>query len=421
MSLKLHARTIAALAGVVGLVATPAVALSAPAGAASGAPSYQLNDVACVKASFCIAVGSAALRSSSSDSASRAVIEQWDGTRWSLVASPTGKGSALQGITCLSKTFCIAVGVQGATGPGVAKTLALRWNGTKWSLLSTPNPSGAHGAHFAALNDVSCSSTTNCKAMGLYSTGQGYSPTLAERWHGSTWSIVASPNQSLGGDGQWLGVACPVANTCLAVGEDGIGLQDRPSLEAARWNGTAWSLVGATSPTRAYAGFTGVSCLGATNCFGVGWSITGSVFQPDPSKTLVEHWNGTKWSIVPSSVGGTTASQLNGISCAAANKCIAVGSYAVPGDANGRQRTLALRWNGTKWTKLASPNPSGATGTLLASVSCVSATNCTAVGHSTATSGDGTVKVGPFSTLVEKWNGTTWSIVATPKPPTPTP
>ena len=287
--------------------------------------------MACVKASFCFAVGASALRASGLDSASRPLIERWNGTKWSIVSSSGGKGAALHGVTCRSTTFCIAVGLQGQTGPGVGKTLALRWNGTKWSILATPNPSGSNGANFAALNDVACSSTTNCKAMGYSSAGNGVYPTLAERWNGTKWSIVASPNLSVGGTGEWTGVACPSASMCMAVGQDGIGLINRPNLETARWNGTKWALLPTPSPASAYTGLAAVSCVGASNCFGVGWSRTGSVFDPIPTKTLVEHWNGTKWAIIPSTVGGTTNSQLYGISCTKGSSCIAVGSAARPG------------------------------------------------------------------------------------------
>jgi hypothetical protein len=422
MTLTFHARTTAALTVAIALLAARAVAIGLPAAAASGAPSFQINDVSCVNASFCIAVGSSALRSAGLDGSSRTLIERWNGTKWSIVSSPGAKGAGLRGVTCRSTMFCIAVGLQTAVGPGSGKTLAIRWNGTTWTILPTPNPSDPSGSSFAALNDVSCSSTTNCKAMGLYTTGDGRAPTLAERWNGTKWWIDPSPNLSVGGTGQWLGVACPSSTMCIAVGQDGLDpVFGGPNMESARWNGTKWTLLEPSPPAKAYTVLSAVSCVSLTNCIAVGWSWTGSVFQPDPRNTLVEHWNGTKWTIIPSTVGGTTASQLNGISCKSASNCVAVGSYAVPGDPAGTQRTLVLRWNGTKWSMLAGPNPAGATGTVLASVSCISAANCAAVGRSTTSTFERPLDAGPYTTLIEKWNGTSWSIVASPRPPTPTP
>jgi hypothetical protein len=46
----------------------------------------------------------------------------------------------------------------------------------------------------------------------------------------------------------------------------------------------------------------------------------------------------------------------------------------------GSQLTLAEAWNGTSWTLLTTPKPSGAVESELVAVSCNSATTCTAFG-----------------------------------------
>ena len=69
------------------------------------------------------------------------------------------------------------------------KTLVERWNGTSWSIVTSPNPSGAT---FAVLSGVSCPSTTSCYAVGESALDK----TLVEHWNGTSWSIVASPNPS---------------------------------------------------------------------------------------------------------------------------------------------------------------------------------------------------------------------------------
>jgi hypothetical protein len=69
--------------------------------------------------------------------------------------------------------------------------------------------------------------------------------------------------------------------------------------------------------------------------------------------------------------------------------------------------TLAERWDGTSWTVQATPNPTGASESTLARVSCGSASACTAVGSSFTNS----------ATLAEAWDGTSWTIQATPNPP----
>jgi hypothetical protein len=112
------------------------------------------------------------------------------------------------------------------------------------------------------------------------------------------------------------------------------------------------------------------------------------------------------WSIqhTPNPTGGSDVI-LNGVSCTSASACTAVGGPPQPATTGV---TLAERWNGTTWSIQHTPNPTGASLTLLQGVSCASASACTAVG-STSTS---TTTV----TLAERWNGTTWSIQTTPNP-----
>jgi hypothetical protein len=81
------------------------------------------------------------------------------------------------------------------------------------------------------------------------------------------------------------------------------------------------------------------------------------------------------------------------VSCASATACTAVGDYN-----NGTTGvTLAERWNGSTWSIQPTPNPAGAPVSLLNGVSCASATACTAVGGYN----NGTAGV----TLAERWNG----------------
>ena len=101
------------------------------------------------------------------------------------------------------------------------------------------------------------------------------------------------------------------------------------------------------------------------------------------------------WSIqqTPNPTGGSDV-VLNGVSCASASACTAVGGPAQPA-ATGV--TLAEGWNGTTWSIQHTPNPAGGSNSTLNGVSCASATACTAVGGSF----NGTTGV----TLAERWNG----------------
>src|SRR5262249_55119702 len=137
-----------------------------------------------------------------------------------------------------------------------------------------------------------------------------------------------------------------------------------------------------------------VSCVSASACTAVGFSGRYG------AKTLVESWNGTRWSVMPSP-NLSKYNGLSGVSCVSATACTAVGSHGPPGA--GGTNTLVESWNGPRWSVVPSPNPV-AGGSVLYAVSCVSASVCTAVG----TAGGGT--------LAESWNGATWSVVPSPDP-----
>ena len=96
----------------------------------------------------------------------------------------------------------------------VTHTLAERWNGAKWSIVPSPNPH----VNTIVFDGVSCTSTSNCSAVGYYDVPKlGTSDTLVEHWDGKTWKIVASPNAA-GGASSLVGVSCPSPFSCIAVG-----------------------------------------------------------------------------------------------------------------------------------------------------------------------------------------------------------
>jgi len=127
---------------------------------------------------------------------------------------------------------------------------------------------------------------------------------------------------------------------------------------------------------------------------------------------LAERWNGTRWSVVPiPHLPGAQATFLNSISCTSASACTAVAGVV---SASGRLVTMAERWNGTRWRIQPTPNPAGTRGAELSGVDCTGPSACTAVGAAVDSAGD---PVGPA--LAERWNGTRWSIQPAPNPSAP--
>jgi hypothetical protein len=217
-----------------------------------------------------------------------------------------------------------------------------------------------------------------------------------------TWSTVPSPNPSPSVN-SLNAVSCVSATACTAVGftikKGGPSAPRQTLIES--WNGTRWSVVTSPDPGRVNV-LQGVSCASAASCTAAGYYAK----RGGPDNTLIESWNGTSWSVVPSPNPTKLVNIFSGVSCASAASCTAVG-YS-----RGRratiEKTLIESWNGTSWSAIPSPNPSRTFNTL-GGVSCVSASACTAVGGWNGPAGHG-------RTLIESWNGTKWSAVASPDP-----
>ncbi len=188
------------LAGLAVALVTVAVPVSAaPAGRARGGPGL-LEDSACSgphsgrgaadRGLVCLGQLCTAVGFYGNVPGTGTLAEYWDGTSWSLQATPDPAGagvSVLKGVSCPAAGFCAAVGrYQNAAGKHV--TLAETWNGTAWSIQPAPSPAGARRSYLWA---VSCASPTACTATGSYETASRRHVTLAEAWNGTSWSDPA--------------------------------------------------------------------------------------------------------------------------------------------------------------------------------------------------------------------------------------
>ena len=164
-------------------------------------------------------MGARTLRAAVAGAVAAAVVIGWSGgsalaatPAWTLVSSPNVNGipqdNYLSGVSCVGTAFCMAVGYISGTSSDL--TLVQKWNGTSWATVSSPDPGTG-----SFLNAVSCTSTSFCMAVGSYGTGTA-SPTLVEKWNGSKWTKLASPNPGAPGGNGLNGVSCASATSCVA-------------------------------------------------------------------------------------------------------------------------------------------------------------------------------------------------------------
>jgi hypothetical protein len=211
-----------------------------------------------------------------------------------------------------------------------------------------------------------------------------------------SWTSTLPPSPGAG-DNQFFGVTALSACNVWAVGAYRAAATGPLLSLAEHWNGTAWTVVPTPDPGTSTNFLRAVSAFSASNIWAVG--------HADDS-TLILHWTGAAWVQVPSpSPGAGTSDDLNGVDAVSATSAWAVGETSN----SSSSTTLVLRWNGTKWSQVASPAPG--IDSRLGAVTATSASNAWAVGSSsTGTAG---------KTLILRWNGTKWVQAPSPNPSGP--
>jgi len=250
-------------------------------------------------------------------------------------------------------------------------------------------------AHFNTLTSVRCSAMNDCLSVGYYDNNAGFEQTLAEHWDGTSWAEVDPLSSSPAADNSLFGLTCVASGDCWAVGRFNDVSGNSNSL-ADHWNGTAWVTIPSPNVGAAVNVLSGVSCASSSDCWAVGWSADVQSI-PRAQPTLIEHWNGTAWAVVNSPSPGME-NYLFGISCVSSSDCSAVGTYQT---AQGSEQMLLERWDGTSWT-VASASGVLVSTSSLQDVTCASSLSCWAVG-----TGDG-------KTLALHWDGSTWTPASTP-------
>jgi hypothetical protein len=382
---------------VVGASAGEQVAASPGFSAAYGSALVALS---CSSGTACTAVGSFYSKSLLS---LVPLAERWNGARWTIQRPPDPAGSMntlMQSVACRSASACTAVGYYDAKSGQLA--VVERWDGRRWTIQRTPRPAGSVSS---ALLGVSCPSAAECIAVGDDTTKSGVERALAQRWNGRDWAVQRPANPGGKYDTAFSWVSCLAATACVAVGDHGVTSTSQTML-AERWDGRRWS----TQPTPAPAGakdsdLSAVSCPAASACVAVGEYLS----RTDASLPLAERWNGRRWSAQPAAnPPGNLGTELAAVACPSASACTAVGDFT---SSKGDEESLAEHWNGKRWSvQAAAAPPSGGTNGVLVGVRCTSAVSCAAVG-----SYDNSSDVG--KTLAEHWNGKHWAVQHTPDPP----
>ena len=331
------------------------------------------------------------------------LIVHWNGKTWQRVPSPGAAGrrtsSYLNAVAATSRRNAWAVGESNIKA---LSSLTEHWNGTAWKVVPSPSPKGV-----TFLNAVAARTVNDAWAVGLVIVGPGSnSRTLIEHWNGKSWVRVPSPSFTKAPRGTQVqnslnSVAEISASNVWAVGDYIVG-SDAAQTLIEHWNGTKWTIipspVGLVNPNFLNA----IAAVSPTDLFAVG-GLGDFAF---PTATMIFRWQGTKWRLVPSLTNDNAVQALGAVSAVSASDVWAVG--ASQSQISSKNPPLILRWNGRKWQTVRTPLPSRRVSVSLVSVAAVSAKVAWAVGSSTGASG-------PAEPLILRWNGARWVSVAVPR------
>jgi hypothetical protein len=326
--------------------------------------------------------------------------------------SPNAHGNTLNAVTAISSTDAWAVGYKNDNNLNDSRTLIQHWDGAKWKTIPSPNPgSTADCKEFNTgnvLNAVSAISSTDIWAVGLMFDCTSLIKPLALHWDGLKWRKAKLPALHTNDNAAFNGVIGFAGNNVYAVGY-------QPATNGAvltlieHWDGMSWKVVSSPNGNNTGNVLAGISATSPTDI----WAVGDMVAPNTPVKTLVEHFDGDHWSLIPSPnplpTGSLNQNVLSSVHANSATDVTAVGFLSNSGTRT--VTTLVEHWDGTQWNVIPSPNQSETVGSFntLQSVSGASGSNLYATGFFV----NGQTG-GQQITLVEHFDGTKWGIIASP-------
>ena len=224
-------------------------------------------------------------------------------------------------------------------------------------------------------------------AQAVLSTGLCLTQSAPSRTCSPDWEIVPSPSVA-GKENVLTSVAVIAEDDAWAVGYSYAG--NEYETLTLHWDGVRWTKIPSPSLS-SHSLLLGVSASATDDV----WAV-GNVF--DPAQMLIEHWDGAQWTVVPSPDPGGSP-RLNAVTALAPDDAWAVGQT---GPLAGYSDPLFVHWDGQTWT--VAPSPPNAAGRL--AVTAVSTNDIWSTGPS---------RLRDNSALFTHWDGASWTVV--PNPP----
>ena len=214
--------------------------------------------------------------------------------------------------------------------------------GSGWSV----QPSYSFGSLDNILAGVSAASATDAWAVGAYyPSSSNVLATLAQHFDGTRWTAYPLPNVGVQ-ENCLLAVSMPSPGTAWAVGYFVNGkFQQQTLIE--HFNGSVWSVVPSPSPGALQNILYGVAAISSSDV----WAVGGQEDSMGVWHTLTEHWDGFAWSVIKAMDAGSSGNQFYAVTALASNDVYAVGQQS---GAEFPSTALIEHWNGKVWSVVSS-------------------------------------------------------------------
>src|SRR4051812_44116463 len=184
-----------------------------------GAILSTLVGVSCVTPKSCIAVGSVR---PSVKGATVPLAERWNGKAWKVlpIKAPGGATSSyLDAVSCTSAKSCYAVGGYKSAAT-IGAPLVERWNGSRWTIMGSPSVGKAATTFLSGVSCTGAGAAVTCAAVGSYTARPEGNPfyAVAQRMVHGKWSLVATPKVGNDQSNALTSVACSGPKSCFAAG-----------------------------------------------------------------------------------------------------------------------------------------------------------------------------------------------------------
>jgi len=307
-----------------------------------------IYSVSCVSDKFCVAGG----QYSDGPFQTQAFVSVYDGHNWTdheVANKPAGSVNNTGGIagifsvSCVSDKFCVAGG-QYSDGPFQTQAFVSVYDGTDWTDHEVANNSSISGPSTggdAYVNAISCVSDKFCVAGGIYKDTLNHYRAFVSVWKNSVWTDrEVTYDLNIGLFAAVNAISCVSSTFCVAGGQYSDGPFQTQAFVSV-YDGTDWTdhevannSAGSVNNTGGNAGISSVSCVSSSFCAAVG----GYVDDSDHGQAFTSVFKDNTWTDYGvannSSNSGLNQgglARLSEVSCVSSSFCVAGGQFSDQG------------------------------------------------------------------------------------------